>query len=525
MAGNQKAADVVRAMIAAATDQARHADPLTVENVPRAQCDDVDLAFFPMTDLGNAERFEKRNRNHLIYVAAIGWLYWDGRRWARDGADEYVDRAAHKVVRAIQEEAAAIRDTDRDQRLDTKKDGTAVMLSGKLASWGRASEAATKISAIVKLGRSYLSVDAAALDSDPFKINVRNGTLTIDASRDHDGDPVSLRPHRPGDLITKLANVDYRPDATCPRYDAFLAQVQPHGDKRRFLHMWGGYSLTGDVGEQKLCFFYGKGRNGKSTLVDAWGTVAGDYGEIVPIETFVDQGRGRNAGAATPDLALLPGVRLLRTSEPEKGAKLAEALIKLVTGGEPIQARRLNRDYFKFRPSFKLTMSGNYRPKIDGTDEGIWRRVVLVPWNITIDVVDPDLPAKLHAEGSGILNRLLDGLRDYLEAGLIIPDDVAAATQDYREDSDPLGRFLNEAVEIAEESRVSSRRMHEVFCAWAASSGERQWTPKGFAMAMKERGFLSMKSSGMFWLHCRLTKSEADFAADDPPRPHDDGGG
>lgn len=385
------------------------------------------------------------------------------------------------------------------------------MLSDKVAAWGRASESASRLKAIAQHGAPYLCADASKLDADPWRLNVLNGTLHFRREAG-EADPVSFKPHNPGDLITKLAPVIFDPNATCPRYDHFLADVQPSAEMRRFLHQWGGYSLTGDTGEQKLCFFYGKGRNGKSTLVDAWGVVSGDYGETVPIETFLDQGRGRNAGAATPDLALLPGVRFLRTSEPEKGAKLAESLIKLVTGGEPIQARHLNRDYFKFRPSFKLTMSGNYRPSINGTDEGIWRRVALVPWSVTVAKPDATLLSKLAAESSGILNRLLDGLRDYLEGGLCLPEEVSVATADYREDSDPLGRFLASCVAIEQGSRVQSSAMHRLFIAWARGNGASEWSPKGLALALKERGFRSKQSNCVFWLDCRLVRVEADFA-------------
>jgi putative DNA primase/helicase len=476
---------------------------------------DDELAFKPLTDLGNAERFKARNANTLHHVDAIGWLAWDGRRWAREGADVAVQKAVHATVRAIQDEADAIRDTEKDLEVDRKKDEP-VMLSDRVAGWGRASESATKIAAIQKLAAPYLSVEAAALDADPLQINVLNGTIRISRAPG-DEDPVSFTPHDPSQMITKLAPVIYDPVATCPTYDEFLKEVQPTPETRRFLHQWGGYSLTGDIGEHKLCFNYGKGRNGKSTLMDAWGAVAGDYGETVPIETFLDQGRGRNAGAATPDLALLPGVRMLRTSEPEKGAKLAESLIKLTTGGEPIQARHLNRDYFKFRPQFKLTMSGNYRPSVSGTDEGIWRRVVLIPWSVTVAAPDPLLPTKLLAETSGILNRLLDGLRDYLENGLILPGEVADATADYRDDSDPLGRFLAECVEAASGERVSSQAMHRLFVAWARADGEREWSQKGLAMALKERRFRSKHSNGMSWLDCRLVKTEAHFADPAPP--------
>jgi len=376
--------------------------------------DEIARALMPQTDLGNAERHASRMQGRLIRVSATGWHVWDDRRWARDEAGAQADRAAFDTVRAIQVEAATLRDSSEADFVVDEKDGEPIMLSDKLAKWGRASESATKIRAVLNLSAAFLTVEVERLDSDPMRVNVQNGTLTV-APRAGDEDPIGFAAHAAADYITKLAPVEYDPAATCPTYDRFLQEVQPNPDVRRFLHQWGGYSLIGDTSEQKLCFWYGKGRNGKSTLIDTWAHVAGDYGETVPIETFLDQGKGRNAGAATPDLALLPGVRFLRTSEPEKGAKLAESLIKLVTGGEPIQARHLNRDYFKFRPSFKLTMSGNYRPSISGTDEGIWRRVVLVPWPVTVERPDPELLAKLKLEASGILNRLLDGLRDYLE--------------------------------------------------------------------------------------------------------------
>jgi len=485
--------------------------------------DDFTLAMLPLTDLGNAERFARRQKGRLLFVAAIGWLAWDGARWAREGADEIVTRAVHHTVRKIQDEAKALAESGEDFAVDKKRDGMVVMLSDKVRAWGRASEAAAKLKPIPLQAAPYLAVPSSALDADPWKLNVANGTLHI-RREPGDDDPITLRPHDPADLITKLAPVIYDPEAACPVYDRFLDGVMPAIEMRRFLHQWGGYSLTGDVGEQKLCFFYGKGKNGKSTLVDAWGHVAGDYGETVPIETFLDQGRGRNAGQATPDLAILPGCRFLRTSEPEKGAKLAEALIKLVTGGEPIQARHLNRDYFKFRPAFKLTMSGNYRPVLDGTDEGIWRRVVLVPFLVTVEKPDRLLAGKLMLEASGILNRLLDGLRDYLDNGMVWPDVVIEATAAYREDSDPLGRFLEIAVRRDVGNRVASADMHRLFTAWARSAGEREWKPKGLTGALKERGFAAMHSNGTWWLDIKLIASEFDFAPPSNPSapPADD---
>lgn len=483
---------------------------------------DLRLAFYPLTDLGNAERFRERYRGKLIWNVALGWLAWDGKRWSRHGADDLVKIAEHQTVRAIQQEAEAVRASGlreqdggerggRDFIFDVKKDQP-VFYSDKIASWGRASESINKLGALSKRGAPYLAVSIDRLDADKMKINVNNGTLTIRRLADGE-DYVQFGPHDPADLITKLSPVDFDPDAQCPAYDTFLARVQPDGTMRIFLHQWGGLSLTGDVGEQKLAFFHGKGSNGKSVLIDAWSYVAGDYGETVPIETFLDQGKARNAGQATPDLAILPGVRMLRTSEPEKNSKLAEALIKLATGGEPIQARHLNRDFFKFYPQFKLTISGNYRPSISGADEGIWRRMQLVPFMVTIPKEERDvhLGEKLRQEASGILNRLLDGLRQWCDSGLTVPEAVTSATADYRSASDPLGRFLSACVVESSGDRVQSSALYAVFEAWCKASGEATWKQKGFSMAMEERGFKRKQSDVMWFLDIKLIRHVDDF--------------
>lgn len=479
------------------------------------------LAFFPLTDLGNAERFRERYRDKLLWCPAVGWLAWDGRRWSRDGAEDLVKIAEHDTVRMIQREAAIVRDSGlkdeeedgRDFVFDIRRNGTIILYSDKIAAWGRASEAMNKLGALSKRGAPYFAISIDRLDADKMKINVANGTLVV-ARKFVDGeDYVSFRPHDPADLITKISPVVYDPDANCPEYDKFLARVLPGIEMRTFMHQWFGLSLTGDVSEQKLAFLYGKGGNGKSVLVDAVSYVAGDYGETVPIETFLDHGKSRGAGQATPDLAILPGVRMLRTSEPEKNSKLAEAMVKLVTGGEPIQARHLNRDFFKFYPQFKLTMSGNFRPTISGADEGIWRRVRLVPFNVTIPKEERDslLSDKLRAEASGILNRLLDGLRHWCDKGLIEPEEVTQATAAYREDSDPLGRFLTTCLIASPGSREQSRVLFSLYEAWCKSSGEKAWSARGLSLAMKERGYVSKQSNVMWWIDVKAIRSEADF--------------
>ena len=515
---------------------------------------DQECAFLPMTDLGNAERFRVRHGHRFRFCKELGWFVWDSRRWKllseeKDKEPGEVTLAVMETVRAIRNEADLVEasgdrgETSKGLNYIVKWRGSGdnkepVFYSDTLRDHAKSSEGANRLKCVGGLAKAFqeIAISTDAMDADRMAINVLNGTLRI-VTRGNRAE-MRLFPHNPDDLISKVANVVYDPDATCEDYDSFMETVQPSEQVRRFLSQWGGLSLTGDIKDQRLAFFHGKGRNGKSTLVDTWAHIAGDYGGSVAIETFLDQGRGRKGGEATPDLARLPGVRFLRTSEPEKGSKLAEALIKLVTGGEGIDARHLNKGFFTFLPSFKLTISGNHKPKITGHDDGIWRRVMLVPWAVQIakDKVDKSLPDKLKKQGSGILNRMLDGLIDWVENGLIEPEEVAEATRKYRESSDQLGRFLDHCTKIAAGSRAKSSQLFALFSAWSKATGSADWSTQGFSKAMEDRGFEKIASNGMFWIDIEMTASVDDFTerksggGDDqqapaPPPYEDDGGG
>jgi putative DNA primase/helicase len=483
---------------------------------------DLQLAFFPQTDLGNAERFAVRNKSRLRYCPQLGWLYWTGELWSRTGAFQKVTEAIHECVRAIQREADAVGRHEKDYVAHTKYKGTKheeeVSFSDMLRGWGRASEDGSHMSKIAgeKGGNAaaYLHIDQSELDADIFKINVENGTLVLHRGATRDGDCIEFKRHDPADLITKIAPVRYDPNATCQVYDGFLAQVQPDAAMRRFLHQWGGYSLTGDVTEQKFAFLYGKGRNGKSTWIEALAYLMGDYGRAVPVETFVTN-QQRSASGPSPDLAMLRGVRFAHTTEPEKNVKISEGVVKLVTGGDQVPCRELNMPFFMLHPQFKLTMSGNYKPVIAGGEEthGIWRRYTLMPWSVTIDEskIDKELPTKLRAEASGILNRLLDGLRDWNDNGLVTPAAVHDATEANRVDSDPLGRFQASCLVPDAGGREQSSKVFEVYLAWCRANGEREWSARGFAQAMTERGMQIKHSNVNWWLNVRLVATADDF--------------
>lgn len=511
--------------------------------------EDLYCAALPMTDLGNAMRFVRRCGARFLYVGEWGWMAWDGARWNGHDAEAMVQRAVHDTIGAIGDEASALRiwslaidgDEEMERRVEAFKAAAAtpfvnpvteikqprgggpvriVTAADRLQAWCMASQGNAHVSCIARLAQHYLTAAPGDFDADPMAFNVANGTLRF--GKIEDGDYVRFHPHRREDRITKISPVAYDPAADAPLYDRFLQRVHPDTDEqghdaggadmRRHLAILGGLSLTG-IALPKMWFWYGVGRNGKSVLADIWAHVAGEYSQSIPIESFLDSGRSRRGGEASPDIASLPGVRLLRTSEPEKRSKLAEGLIKLMTGGETMRARHLNRDFFEFKPSFKLIMQGNYKPSIEGTDEGIWARMMLVPWRVTIPEKerDPLLTVKLMGEASGILNRLLDGIRDYLDHGLKAPGEVLRATQEYREDSDPIGRFLQECTKPSLQSRAAGGELYRTYEAWAKADGTPRWSPKAFKRGLADHGIRAIKSSGVFYLDIELIATAESF--------------
>lgn len=398
--------------------------------------------------------------------------------------------------------------------------------SDVIAAWARTSEGGGKIAMVAALAKSFpmIAVQPDDFDRDRMAINVQNGTLRLvrksekraqaeieaGASEWHTtGWKLRLDKHDRADLMTKICAVDYRPSAKCPEYDAFIERVQPDVTMRRFIHQWGGLSLTGNTSEQKMAFFYGSGRNGKGTWVETVAHIAGDYAGSIPIESFLQTGGSKRGDQATPDIARLPGVRFLRVSEPAQGSTLNEGLVKQVTGEDPVDARHLNKGFFTFLPSFKMTISGNNKPKIKDTSDGIWRRMQLVPWAVKIPKEEADLKLKdrmREKEASGILNRLLDGLCDWRANGLIEPDEVRNATQAYRDKSDELGRFLSQCCEVGGDAKVVRVRVSELYAlyqAWAKASEGEGWQNRGFNNAMHDKGFERKTSNGEWWIKVR----------------------
>ena len=360
---------------------------------------------------------------------------------------------------------------------------------------------------------------------------VANGTLRLFRYEKSAGNKVQapaiwvvrLDPHNKADLISKLADVEYNDAAECPVFLTFLDTILPDDEVRSFIQRYLGYCLTALTHEQVFVFLYGAGRNGKSTLVDVICRLLGDYSTTVPFETLAGDDR-RKGSEATPDLVRMPGARIVRASEPESGMKFRESMVKSLTSGEPILIRRMREEFIEIYPTFKLIISGNHRPDIRGGDDGIWRRVLLVPFDVQISrsEVDRALPDKLWAERSGILNWLIAGALSYLEEGLCVPDSVRAATDDYREQSDVYGAFLKGACDVTgDDSDIETPGdLYTSFKIFCERQGFFAFGVSTFNKALPERaaayGFRKAKSMGLSLYRGLRIKPE--FKPSDPSR-------
>jgi putative DNA primase/helicase len=421
------------------------------------------------TDVGNASRFVADHARDLKHVSDWEkWLFWDGTRWAVGKDAVALHRAVLTVQCMLREANQSV--SDLQEQVTTAQIARGHALAERLTkrldqaraqqSWAHKSHAVGRLTAMVRLAAvdPRIRLPSSTLDADDNALNVCNGTidlLTLD-----------VHPHSQDHLITKLAPTVFNPDAKAPLWDAFLLRAMG-GDQTLvdFLSRFVGYSLTGSVREHVLVFFFGDGANGKSTFTATIASILGDYAVRAPRHLlFASRGQRHET-----ELTVIFGARLAVCSEVDRGAQFDEALVKDLTGGETITARRMREDHWTFRPTHKLLLAGNHKPAIQGLDEGIWRRILLVPWTETIPVAerDTELSAKLHAQREGILAWCIRGCQEYLAGGLQPPPAVEAATLEYRRESDPFGEFFEEECTFEPDARCTRadlREAYSIFC-------------------------------------------------------------
>jgi putative DNA primase/helicase len=439
---------------------------------------------FNLTDLGNAARLTHRHGENLRYCWLWGkWLVWDGKRWIKDDTGE-VYRLAKETVANIYQEAATAPDEESRKAL---------------AKHAMRSEAGSRIKEMVDLARSDVPVMPDELDASADLLNTESGTVDLSTGE--------LREHRRGDLITKIAPVEYHPDAVAPAWAAFLERVLPSEELRKFVQRASGYSATGDTSEQCMFINHGGGANGKSTFQEAITAALGDYAMRAPTDMLLT----RRASGIPNDVARLKGARLVAASETEDGRRLAESLIKDLTGQDTITARFMRAEFFDFRPTHKLWLSTNHKPEIRGTDNAIWRRIRLIPWTVTIPLAEQNkrLSATLRHELAGILAWIVQGCLEWRRGGLQSPDEVRKATGEYRAEMDVLAGFLADCCELGTEHWDYARDLYASYKLWCDENGERPEAQRKVGGRLGERGFIRDRGGSRgagIWRGLRLTE-------------------
>ncbi|KNY24826.1 phage/plasmid primase, P4 family [Pseudobacteroides cellulosolvens] len=425
----------------------------------------------PYNDMWNAERLASKYGKILKYNNNMGWLIWKGKYWEED-------RQAR--IRILADEA--IKDLYQFQDQVIRKYGFESKQNKSFYDWLCKSRNTGRKDNMIKETQNWegICMLPEKFNSNIWLLNCRNGTVDLKTGR--------IYAHSKDDLITKMIDINYDSKAKAPTWDKFMDRIFD-GNKAliSFLQRSIGYSLTGSIKEQCIFILHGVGKNGKSTFLDTIrAMIGGGYSKNANSSVFMKSQGQQNL----EEVARLQGARFVTTTEPEEGEKLAESFIKQATGGEPLTARHLYKSSFEYVPEFKVWMGTNHKPKISGSDLGIWRRIRLVPFSVIIpeEERDPDLVDKLKNELPGILNWAIEGCRLWQESGLKEPKEVLAATSEYRGEMDSLQVFLDECTEKVEGKTTKSGELYTVYEKWCTINGEYQLSSTKFSLKLKERG-------------------------------------
>lgn len=465
----------------------------------------------PLTDKGNAERLVDRFGDDLKYLTMNSsgqWYAWDGKRFREDARNSIQERAKDTVT-GIYVEAGKEQDPTR---------------RGQLIAHGKASESARSIACIPKLASSdpRVVVEPDQLNANKDLLNCLNGTIELKTGE--------FRDHRRADLITCLAPVEYDESATCPTWESTLNLIFPVDPKDpskggnkgliEYVQRLLGQSITGHY-STTFPILHGNGSNGKSTIINTMiDILGGDYAMQGPPGFLME----KKFESHPTEIADLYGKRFVSISETKSGGKMDVSLAKMATGGERLRAHKMRKDNFEFEATFTLFLSTNHRPRITDTDDGIWRRVALIPftakfWNPERNEsgteeyrLNKGMRAKLAVERSGILKWLIQGAAAWYADGLTEPPEVRAFTEEYRTEENMFGRFLDEKVDQSGDG-VSVAVAYLAYKKWAEASGERAWSKKAFSNEMKRSGIESSRGNGGVWMYKTISIHEESATA------------
>jgi putative DNA primase/helicase len=449
---------------------------------------------YSLTDLGAARYLRD-------YVESIGsgvkyteeagfYLLEDGvwRQDTRQGIRTHAQAVADLVRKFAK--TAAIATAGGEEEGVSERDKKR---AGRLNRYAAHVQTSRGIDSMLRELQAVHGVPAAFEDFDkhPDLLAVRNGVVDLRTGE--------LGPHDPSLLLTRRVDIDYDPDAKAPRWERFLDEVFPnHATLPAYMRRLTGYGITGRTTDQCFVVHYGTGANGKSVFTDTITEVFRELTVTTPFSTFED----RQSGGIPNDLAALKGARLVMAAEGEQGRPMAEAVLKRVTGRDLISARFMRKEFFEFRPTFLLSLATNFKPSFKGQDEGLWRRVKLVPWERYFADHERDgrLPEKLMAEAPGILAWAVRGAVEWYANGLDDPEVIQTQTREYRETSNALDGFLPGLyVKDSSGKSVQGDQLFAAFQEWADEGNYldlKRWSRRTFYGALSERGLVQRRGTG-----------------------------
>lgn len=459
------------------------------EKTPQLICD-----IYRRTDAGNAELFTFLYSSKVRYNHTQNkWYVFNGQYWQMDTREE-VYQLCKVAARIRQSEATRIADPDeREQEF----------------RWGMSSEGAVKIRNTLTLAKSMSSISTENNDwhQDRMLLQFNNGTLDLRTQTFRDGSPE--------DMIYQSVGYDYDEAAECKTWEKAIREIFDSNDEMvGFFQRTLGYSITGDTREHCLFILNGNGSNGKSVVLETIKKVLGKYAENSSFSTF----EATNS-SQTNDIARLRYARLVTASESGQSKRFNEERIKSITGGDEVTARKLYQEFETWTPQFKIWFAVNTLPDIRGTDDGIWRRIKVIPFNVSFKGrEDKELTHKLSNEIQGIMNWALKGLKAWLEEGLKSPDEIHNATNAYRSESDVVANFMEERVENAAGERVSSKVLYSAYRDYCSNAGLSPGSQTIFGRQLSQMSISKVKSSGnMYYDNIQIRRLEpSDILGSDP---------
>ncbi len=458
----------------------RAIDTCTNEFIPPQSDDDFNLYIledsvqevkkevFSHDDTGNAERLKNHFGSLIRYnFTAKKWMYYDGQIWTVDNSGRMKTLADEVVKRMKSEKIVVPEGVDEEDAIKARQKHT------------KYSRNSTGKNNMLKECEHLLPISPDKLDKDLDVFNIQNGYIDLKTG--------VLKEHDKSRFFTRISNTEYTDTADSPEWDKFLNDIFL-GNKNliNYIQRAIGYSLSGYTKEQVMFVLYGNGRNGKSVFLDILNEVFGTYAmNIKPDAIMVT----KTSSDATPEIAKLDGARLVTTTEPNEGERFDEGLIKQLTGGDKVTARKLYENEFDFMPQFKLWMATNHKPYIRGRDEGIWRRMVIIPFErkVPIDEIDYELTNKLKSELSAIMNWCVEGYLEWQKHGLSEPELIKSQRDIYRTEMDSIQAFIEECCVNDELEKTQASELFAAYDSWARENNQHRMSSTKFGREIAKR--------------------------------------